>query len=149
MALYIVVVVLVLAAYVGGYWPEDRRRTEAEAQVRALQAQVNAADARVRLGEKLGQVWRVSDTVEARNHGEAAALSSSYFDRVREETSRAESPDVKQALESILQSRDAVTASLARTDPSVAVSLREQELKLRRALGYPVAATPTGAQPRE
>jgi hypothetical protein len=148
-ALYIAVVVLIIGAYVGGYWPEHRRRTEAETQVRALQGQLNAADARNRLGEVLGRVLRVSDAVEARNYGEAAALSSIYYDRVREEASRAEPPDVKQALESILQSRDEVTAALARTDPSVAITLREQELKLRRALGYPVAANPTGEQPRE
>ncbi len=148
-ALFIVVVVLIAGAYVGGYWPEHRRLGEAEAQVRTLQARLNTAADRIRLGEILGRLLRVSDTVAARNYGEAAALSSAYFDRVREETSRAEQPDVKHALENILESRDEITTALARTEPSVSLVLREQELELRKALGYPVEPTPTGEQPRK
>ncbi len=111
-ALFIVVVVLIAGAYTAGYWPEHRRLRDAEAQVRTLQARLNTAEARIRLGEILGRLLHVSDAVAARNYGAAAELSSAYFDRVREETSRAEQPDVKHALDGILQSRDQVTTAL-------------------------------------
>jgi hypothetical protein len=47
---------------------------------------------------------------------------------------------VKEALESILRTRDQVTTAIAQTDPSVSVSLKEHERTLRRALGYSVTA---------
>lgn len=137
-ALFVLVVLLAGAAYVGGYWPEHRRRTDAEAQASAMQARLTAAESRVRLGEALGQLLRLSDAVAARNYGEAAALSSAYFDRMRDEAARAERPDVKQSLDQILQGRDAVTTALARSDASVSSTIREHELALRKALGYPV-----------
>lgn len=136
-AIAVVVVVLVTAAYVAGYWPEHERRAYAEARGRELQARLDSAEARVRLGEVLGQSLRVSDAVDARNFGDAAALSSAYFDRVRQEAIT-QPPDVQQALDRILQNRDRVTAALARSDPAVAIELRTEQLEVRRALGYPV-----------
>lgn len=144
--LFIVVVVLIAGAYAAGYWPEHARSTQAEAQVAALQAKLDAADARVRVGEVLGHLLRLSDAVDARNYGEATTLSSTYFDRVRTEASRPHADDVKRVLEGIQQNRDQVTTALARSEPSIPV-LREQELALRRALGYPVPAPAVDAPP--
>jgi hypothetical protein len=137
-ALLIIVAVLIVGAYVGGYWPQHRRLIQVEAQNRELQAQLESANARIRLGEVLGQALRVSDAISVRNFGEAASLSSAYFDRVRQEA-LVQPPDAKQALDRILQSRDEVTAALARTDQAVSAPLEGQQLELRKALGYPVA----------
>ena len=135
-ALFVIGIVIVAAVYAAGYWPEHGRRTRAEAVTRELQARLDRASAQVRLGEVLGQVLRVCDAVAAGNFGEAAVLSSAYFDRVRQET--ASQPDAKQTLERILQDRDQVTAALARTDAAVSAQLRRQVLELRKALGYAV-----------
>ena len=136
--LAIVVVVVVALAYVAGYWPQHRQVTDAQAQSRMLQERLTSAEGRVRLAEVLGQLLRLSDAVTAKNYGEAATLSSSYFDGVRAEASRSDQAAVKEALESILRTRDQVTTAIAHTDPLLSVALKEHERTLRRALGYSV-----------
>ena len=138
-ALFIVVVVLIGVAFLAGFWPQHRRLVEAEERVQMLQQRLTEAEGRIHLGEVLGRLLRLSDAVAARNYGEAATLSSAYFNLVREEATRAERPEAKQALDQILQTRDQVTTGLARTDPSVSSTLEQQELALRKALGYPTA----------
>ena len=137
--LAIAVVVLVALAYLAGFWPQHRQLTERQAQSRALQERLTSADGRVRLAEVLGQLLRLSDAVTARNYGEAATLSSTFFDSVRAEASRTDQPAVKEALENILRTRDQVTTAVAQTDPSLSVALKEHERTLRRALGYSVS----------
>jgi hypothetical protein len=141
-ALFIGGAALVALAYVAGYWPQHRRLIQAEAQNQTLSTQLDSARARVRLAEVLGLALRLSDAIAVRNFGEAATLSSAYFDRVREEA-RIQTPDARRTLDRILQSRDHVTAALARTDPSAGAALSEQHLALRQALGYPTAPQPT------
>jgi predicted negative regulator of RcsB-dependent stress response len=138
--LAIVVVVVVALAYLAGFWPQHRQLNDAQAESRRLQERLTSAEGRVRLAELLGQLLRLSDAVTARNYGEAATLSSSFFDSVRAEAARADQPAVKEALETILRTRDQVTTAIAQTDPSVSVSLKEHERTLRRALGYSVNA---------
>ncbi len=138
-ALAIVVLILVALAYAAGFWPERRRLIEVESQLQTVQDRVAVADERIRLGEVLGQLLRLSDAVNARNYGEAAALSSSFFDRVRTEAAQADGPEAKAALQGILTKRDQATTAIAGSDPSLAATLKEFELSLRRALGYPVS----------
>jgi hypothetical protein len=139
--LVLIVVLLVPVAYVAGCWPERTRADAAAAATEELRASLTASAARVRLGEILGLLLRLEDAVAVNNFGEAAGLSSAYFDRVRQEAP-AQPAEAGAALERSLAARDAVTAAIARADPSVAAPLREQEQQLRRALGYPVADSP-------
>jgi len=137
--LAIVIVVVVALAYLAGFWPQHRRLTDAQAQNLALEGRLAAAEDRVRLAEVLGQLLRLSDAVAVKNYGEAATLSSSFFDSVRVEASRADQPAVKEALEGILRARDQVTTAIAGTDPSLSTSLKEHERALRQVLGYSVS----------
>ena len=130
--------VLIAASYAAGFWPERRHLMSALREVQALQGQLERSEARERVGAVFGQLLNLSDAISARNYGRAATLSSQYFDRVRQETSLATERDTKQALTAILDTRDRVTTAIARTEPSISQVLRQQELRLRRVLGYPV-----------
>lgn len=143
----VVVVVLVAAAYVGGFWPEHARRAAADDALARAQAQLASAERQIRLGELLGQQLRLADAIDARNFGDAAGLSSAFFNRVQQEAAQTSDPDLRQTLDAIQRTRDQVTTAIARTDPAVAGTLREHELALRRALGYPVAPAETPAPP--
>jgi hypothetical protein len=134
----IAIIVLVGLAYIGGYWPEHRRAADAQAAIDALRPQLADAQARVRLAEVLGQQLRLADAIAVRNFGEASGLSSAFFDRVQQEMAQTTAPNVRDALAAIQQTRDQVTTAIARTDPSVADVLRQQQMTLRRALGYPI-----------
>ncbi len=127
---------LIVIAFLVGFWPQHRQLTASRETTATLQTRLDAAEARLRLGDVLGHQLRLSEAVQDKNYGEAAALSSAYFDAVRQEASRAGS-DTSAVLSSILASRDQVTAAIAGTDAGLELTLREQQRQLRRALGYP------------
>ena len=132
-----VVVLLVGGAYIGGYWPEHRQRVALDADVTALRAQLTESEARVRMARLLGEALNVREEVVLQNYGEAQALSSKFFDGVRAEASATPVIAFKAPLEAVLQTRDQVTAALARADQTSGESLHQSELQLREALGYP------------
>jgi hypothetical protein len=136
-AILIAVVMVVGLAYLAGFWPQHRQLSDLRSQLQETQARLAAAEARIRLGDVLGRLLALSDAVAAKNYGQAATLSSSFFDAVRSEASRAARPDVTATLHEILNARDRVTTAIAGTDPALTGILKQQEQSLRRALGYP------------
>jgi hypothetical protein len=133
-----VVLIVIVAAYVLGYWPERARRMALEAEVVSLREQLIDANARVRMARLLGELVNVIETASALNYGQAQGLASKFFDQARTEATSTPVPSFKMALEGILQNRDRVTAALTRGDPVVVEILRNAQLQLRAALGYPV-----------
>jgi hypothetical protein len=125
-----------VVVYLIGFWPEHRKLVSSRAEVARLQEQLTEAQDKVVLGEILGHLLHLQDTLAARNYGEAAAVSSALFDRTRQEVSRTTRPESKQALEQILQTRDQVTTAIARSDSAATDLLRSHMLILRRALGF-------------
>ncbi len=133
-----VVVLLIGLAYIGGYWPEHRQRVALEADVAALREQLAESEARVRMGRLLGEVLNIREAVVTLNYGQAQELSSRFFDSVRAEASTTPVAAFTAAFEAVLQTRDQVTAALARGDQATGDSLRRSEVQLREALGYPI-----------
>jgi hypothetical protein len=129
-------------AYIAGYWPEHQRRVAHEADAAALRERLADSEARVRMGRLLGEILTIREAVVSLNYGNAQQLSSTFFDGVRAEASLTPVAAFKTALEAILQSRDQVTAALARGDQAAVEPLRRAELQLREALGYPISGPP-------
>ena len=107
----------------------------------ALRSQLADAEARVRMGQLLGDLLNLTEAVAALNYGQAQQLSSRFFDSVAAELARTPVGAFKTTLEAVLPSRDRVTAALARGDQAAIEPLRKSELTLRQALGYPVPRT--------
>ncbi|MGH9148082.1 MAG: hypothetical protein ACRD1Q_15330 [Vicinamibacterales bacterium] len=133
-----VLLIVILGAYVLGYWPERAKRMALESEVAALRGQLNDAEARVRMARLLGELVNVLEATSALNYGQAQGLASKFFDAARAEATTTPVPSFKTTLEGILQNRDQVTAALTRADPAVTEILRSAQLQLRTALGYPV-----------
>lgn len=151
---FLLVVVLLAAAYVAGFWPQRERISVLQGENASLQQRMEAAEARVRAGVLLGELLTLREVAQDMNYGQARTLSSPFFEHVRAEAGRTTDAGVKQALESILALRDTVTVALTQGDAAALGHLRESERRLRLALGYPaptVAATPApspvGASP--
>jgi hypothetical protein len=134
-----VVVLIIGLAYVGGYWPEHRRRVALEADAAAVREQLTDSEARVRMGRLLGEILHIREAVSSLNYGNAQELSTRLFDGARAEASNTPVAAFKTALEGVLQTRDDVTAALARGDQAAMEPLRRSELLLREALGYPIS----------
>jgi hypothetical protein len=146
--LLVVAAVLLLAAYVAGYWPQRERMSALETEKASLQQRAEAAEAKVRAGQLLGELLTLKETVQEMNYGQARGLSSPFFEHARAEAGRTTDGGIKQALESIQMLRDPVTIALTQGDAAALSHLREAERRLRVALGYPappMAAAPTPA----
>ena len=136
-------IVLAGLAYLVGYWPEHQRRRALEGQVATLQLQLAEAQARVRLGDLLGQLLAAKDAVSAQNYGQAQALSSKFFDAVRAESPRTATGTFKDALDKVVPMRDPVTASLTRAATRRPLTLlQDAESQVRNALWFPRPTTP-------
>jgi hypothetical protein len=81
----------------------------------------------------------IREAVGSQNYGKAQQLPSTFFDGVRAEASITPVGAFKAALEAVLQTRDQVTAALARGDQAALEPLRRSELQLREVLGYPIS----------
>lgn len=136
--LLVLVVVLVGGAWLMGYWPQRQRIATLEAELASIRQRVEAAEAQARTGALLAELRNVEEAVLRQNYGDAQQMALGFFQHVREEAARTADPAVRQALELVVQRRDAVTGALARADASVLSVLRETESALRRALGFSV-----------
>ena len=141
----VVVVVLLAASYVAGFWPQRERIGTLQAENAALQQRVEAAEARVRAGTLLGELLAFKEVVQDMNYGQARGMSSPFFEHAAAEAARTSDAGIKQALAAILGLRDRVTVALTQGDAAALGLLRESETRLRQALGYPAppAATAT------
>jgi type II secretory pathway pseudopilin PulG len=150
----VLVILVVAGAFVAGYWPQraarlraEREAAEARQQLAEVRADLARAEAQDRRGRLLGRLLALQDAVAGGNFGEAQALSTPFFDGVREEAAGETDATVRKGLDAILERRDTVTAQLARGEGSVREALVAIGRELRRALGYPVpsVAPPKGA----
>jgi hypothetical protein len=134
--------VLIVAAFLTGYLPERGRRVTAERESATLREQLATAEARVRMGQLLGQVLAVRDVVAQQNYGQGQDLASVFFDGVRREAAETPLAEFRSVLSDALSRRDAVTAALAKADPGSLDMLRTIETEMRGALGYPRPQAP-------
>jgi hypothetical protein len=134
----IVALVLIGAAFLVGFLPERRLRLAAEQQSRTAEERLAEAETRIRIGQLLGDALMLKEVTSRQNYGQAQTLSSGFFDRVRETAADTRANAYRDALTDLLAKRDTVTASLAKGDPTVIEILRTIEVRLRRALGYPL-----------
>lgn len=134
----IAAIVLVGGAFLAGYLPEHGLRTAAEQQSVALREQLAAAEARVRMGQLLGQALTLREVVMRQNYGQAQALSSSFFNGVSGEVAATPLNEFREPLTEVLSRRDSVTAALTKGDPAAVELLHAIEVRIRSALGYPL-----------
>jgi hypothetical protein len=143
--LFVLVLALVAGAYVAGYLPEHRRLVESRLELAAAETQLADAQGRLRLYTLQSRLARMIESVRERNYGDAAKLSTEFFDGVRAETSQTQDAKVGSDLEAVLAIRDAVTMRLAVGDPSILEALNGAMNRLRQ-LSEPLPA-PAGADP--
>lgn len=123
--LRILVLILLLAAFVAGYWPQHKQLLAAEQTASQAQQQLGAVQAVARVCHLENDLLSLIGQTENQNYGEARNLSNAFFDDVRKEADRPQNAAFKSDLESILTQRDAVTAGLARTDAATVNTLRQ------------------------
>jgi len=129
--------VLLAVGFLIGFIPQFRTRLQLESKL----AEANAASEAARLGSRQSAM---RDSISLayleatrRNYGTAAEHAGSFFNQVRDLSDQAGNTELKQPLQSLLESRDAVTTALAQGDASATDYLQDLLLKTFRATGVP------------
>jgi len=143
--LFLLVVVLIGGAYFAGYLPQHQRLVESQRELQAAQTQLADVQARMRLYILQSRLARMIESVRGRNYGDAAKLSTEFFDDLRSTTSQTQDAQVRSELEAVLTLRDSVTMRLAVGDPAILDVLNGAMNRLRQ-LSEPSPA-PVGAEP--
>src|SRR5688572_27230892 len=91
----VLVVVLLAAAYVAGFWPQRERVGALQAENVALQQRLEAAENRVRAAALLGELLTFKEVVQDMNYGQARGLSSPFFEKAAAEATRTTDAGVK------------------------------------------------------
>jgi type II secretory pathway pseudopilin PulG len=141
----LIVIVLMALSFAGGYLVERGRSADAQAKLAAASTQLSMAQATIQLYQLQGQLLTLIQETGSNNYGDAAARSTKFFDDVRAESTRTTEPDVKSALESVLNQRDAVTTALAKGDPKTHDQLLQLLATFRQVLGKTSSVPPPTA----
>ncbi len=115
-AAMILAIVLIVAAYLFGFWPQYQQARAARAQLAAVASELNHAQGQVRLCRLENDLLAVIRQTSDKNYGTASKLSSAFFSAIVTELPRESDPNVDAALQTVLRQRDAVTAALAQGD---------------------------------
>lgn len=114
----LIVLVLMALSFGGGFWWEYDRTAGVRGQLNATTAELTNAQNTLSLCRLQDQLLSLLEETGNQNYGDAAGLSTKFFDNVSEDIPRATEPAVKSAMQSILAQRDQVTGELAKGDPA-------------------------------
>jgi hypothetical protein len=76
----VVAIVVVLGAFLAGYWPQRRQVAMLETEVSTLPDRVTDVEARNRAAALLGELLNLTDAVARKDYGQALQLSSTTQD---------------------------------------------------------------------
>ncbi len=133
--LVIVIVVLLGAAYVGGYWPQHQQLRAAQQSAEQAHQQLAGVQAVARVCRLENELLALLGQTENQNYGDARSLSNTFFDDMRREADRDQNAPYKGDIENILSQRDAITAGLAKADASTATTLRQMLGQMEQLAG--------------
>lgn len=118
MRYFFVVLVLLALAFGGGFWLEHRRMESVQQKLDVASAQLSQEDAAFHLCRLQDQLLTLVEATANRNYGDAAAVSTKFFNELSDDVSHETDSNVKSAMQSILAQRDQVTSELAKGDPA-------------------------------
>ena len=125
-------ILLLVGAYLGGYWPQRQKVHEAEKKSAQAIQELTSAQAVVRITRLENDLISLVDLTQNQNYGEAQKLSSRFFDDLRSELDHSPNAPYRQTLETIFARRDAVTSGLTRGDAATIGPLRQSLDEIRQ-----------------
>jgi len=126
---------LLIAGFLIGAVPQFRSRMELEAKLAEADSRYQASVAGSRLCALRDSISLAYLEATRKNFGTAGEHAGRFFDQVRELAGRTDAPELSRALQSCLESRNAVTAALTSADTAAVDLLQELLLKAFRATG--------------
>ncbi|HEY1800595.1 MAG TPA: hypothetical protein VGG46_06625 [Terriglobales bacterium] len=107
-------IVLLVAAYLAGYWPQ-----------RGLRQQLDTAKSVTQACRLEGELMNMLDQIQSQNYGTAQQIAGQFFNDLHNQINDPADAPYRQNLQAILDRRDAVISALAKADGSIAGTLRQ------------------------
>jgi hypothetical protein len=130
----LIVVVLVVWAFLLGYWPLHKQVEAVEQENTQLKKDLGSSQALGRIARLQNELLVLIEQTEGQNYGEAQKFSNTFFDDVRKEIDRDKTAPYVPKLEAILGRRDAVTAGLAKAEAPTVGALRQSLIEMRELI---------------
>ncbi len=118
----LIVAVLLLAAFLGGYVPQSLKNRE-------LTTRMQQTQERLRLATLQNDLGMILVEVEQNNFGAAKERSTGFFDDLRQTIAATRDDGRKQRLTGLLNHRDEVTSDLTSLNAETAAKLRSLYLE--------------------
>jgi hypothetical protein len=118
MRFVLIVLVLMGLSFGGGFWWEYTRTNGVRGRLQAADAQLTTDQYKISLCQLQQQLLTLVDDTAAKNYGDAATVSTKFFNDLNAVEPKATEPQTKSVMQSISSQRDEVTADLAKADPA-------------------------------
>ncbi|MGH9739913.1 MAG: hypothetical protein ACRD4X_15195 [Candidatus Acidiferrales bacterium] len=132
---YFIVLVLLAVAFGGGFWWAHEKTEAVQNKLDAANAQLTQANATDRVYGLQNQLLTLVDDTANKNYGDAATVSTKFFNDLNGDISQENEAGVKSAMQAILAQRDQVTGELAKGDPASHDMFVQMLAELHRAVG--------------
>jgi predicted negative regulator of RcsB-dependent stress response len=130
----VVILLLLVLAYVAGYWPYHKKVVEMQKASVWFDTRVWQLESSLRLYRLQSQLVTLVQETEKKNYANAAELSTKFFNTLSGAVPLAASPAPRASLQTILNQRDAVTAALAKGDPAALDLLKQMLATLTQSI---------------
>jgi hypothetical protein len=117
--------ILVLAAFLLGFIPQYQKASQLQSELVARDQRINQLQREAKLSRARDLAGLLYLELTRKNYGIAGQHASALFTHLREMLSDTTDPSLKTAIENIAGQRDAITASIAKADPSVETVARD------------------------
>jgi len=141
-----IVLVLMGLSFGGGFWWEYNRTNGVRGKLQAADAELATDQYTISLCQLQQQLLTLVDDTAAKNYGDAATLSTKFFNQLNAVAPDATQPQMKSAMQAILAQRDQATAELAKADPASHDLFVQMSDNFHQAL-LPAAFSPTTNTP--
>lgn len=115
----IVVLLLIGAAYLIGFWPQYRKTSELQQQLAAERERVQTLQNTVAISKTRDLASVLYLELTRKNFGNAQRRATAMFDQIRSASSALPAGQARQALDQIQSRRDEIVAAIAKADPAV------------------------------
>lgn len=125
--------VLLVVGFLAGFIPQYVKTQRVRQELTAAKQQLDACGASTAMCQLRDTAAMLYLEATRKNYGTAAEYSQRLFERIQQEMDQTGDPTVKGVLAEILQSRDTITAELAKGDPAVINDLQPVMAKLEES----------------
>ncbi|MBI1738098.1 MAG: hypothetical protein HYR58_02490 [Acidobacteria bacterium] len=129
--------VVVVLAFVAGYWPQHQKYLNALGDLRIADKQLMEARANERIYHLENTMLQVLDHTAHKEYKEAQSLTTQFFVEVRADMARPDMTKFRSELQQILDKSDIIENALQKEDPASRDALRGVMQQLAQMVALP------------